>query len=429
MKGKMLKKILGAALITSLVLSGCGKTDGGASVTVPDQTADSAQSADQTETKTEETADAAAKADEKNSYAPESFDPSSVYVEEEHEMITDTEGCDTFTQIVDGLAQGRGYTNATLGETDVLMVADQMYEWEPGNIASIDAEILEYKDGAPYYLGYVGCGGTAYPLQIKNGFLYAGGNHYMRKYTVRNDELVIAEEVYVSYDADGKDTYYYRTADTAFTDHSADEAAEKFDLLFAELDGTEILYFDKIGGSTTAELPAYEYPGPEAFYTVLYGYLIDTYASQYPEAQVCIPCPVIVAEDESDKSDIRVYADFWVLNYDLNGDILENTSGGSYPGVMHLKSVDTAAGYEVTSMEVVEDGSGFTESAKKIFGDYYDAFTKVQSDDKLREETRAQIIANYVAANNLNITAYQDYGWDPVTLPEENIDSFYSILN
>ena len=80
-------------------------------------------------------------------------------------------------------------------------------------------------------------------------------------------------------------------------------------------------------------------------------------------------------------------------------------------------------------MEVAADGSDFDESAKKIFGKHYDEFVKVNSDDKTREETRAQIIANYVAANNLSITAYQDYGWDPVPLPEENIDSFYSILD
>ena len=80
-------------------------------------------------------------------------------------------------------------------------------------------------------------------------------------------------------------------------------------------------------------------------------------------------------------------------------------------------------------MDVVEDGSGFTESAKKIFGKYYDSFMKDGEDEKLREETRAQIIANYAAANNLKITAYKDYGWDPVTLPDENTDSFYSKLD
>lgn len=179
--------------------------------------------------------------------------------------------------------------------------------------------------------------------------------------------------------------------------------------------------------SATGEaLPPYEYPGPELFYSVLYSYLIDELSPYYSEADVCIPCPVIVHVDEEDNNDIKVYGNFWIFNYDLNGDILENTSGGSYPGCIHLKSTDE--GYEVISMEVVEDGSNYTESAKEIFGEYYDAFEKATSDAEQTQDIRAQIIANYVAANNLSITAYQDYGWDPVTLPEENIDSFYSTL-
>lgn len=179
--------------------------------------------------------------------------------------------------------------------------------------------------------------------------------------------------------------------------------------------------------TTDAALPPYEYPGPEQFYSVLYSYLIDELSPYYSEADVCIPCPVIVHMDEEDNNDIKVYGNFWIFNYDLNGDILENTSGGSYPGCIHLKSTDE--GYEVTSMEVVEDGSNYTESAKEIFGEYYDAFVEATSDSEQTESIRAQIIANYVAANNLSITAYQDYGWDPVTLPEENIDSFYSTFD
>ena len=87
------------------------------------------------------------------------------------------------------------------------------------------------------------------------------------------------------------------------------------------------------------------------------------------------------------------------------------------------------AGYVVTGMDVVADGSDYMESAKKLFGDKYEDFAKVTSDQDAREANRAQIVANYVAANELNITQYQDYGWDPVTLPEENIDNFYSELD
>lgn len=177
------------------------------------------------------------------------------------------------------------------------------------------------------------------------------------------------------------------------------------------------------------DLPAYEYPGPEAFYSVLYQYLIDEYAGNYDKAGVTIPCPYIIAMDESDNSDIKVWGDFWIFNYDLNGSTLENVSGGSYPGCMHLRMVDDARGYEVTEMELVGDGSDYDPTAKKIFGDHYQEFVDNGADTEGREATRAQIIANYVAANNLYITEYKDFGQDPVSLPEENIDSFYSILN
>ena len=91
---------------------------------------------------------------------------------------------------------------------------------------------------------------------------------------------------------------------------------------------------------------------------------------------------------------------------------------------------DTEDGdYDVIDFDVVGDGSEFEVTAKRIFGNKYDDFMKIYSDQDNREEVRAQIIANYVAANNLDIKYYQDYGWDKVELPAENIDSFYSVLD
>lgn len=181
--------------------------------------------------------------------------------------------------------------------------------------------------------------------------------------------------------------------------------------------------------AVTSALPPYEYPGPEVFYSVLYQYLIDEYAGQYEAADVTIPCPYIIAMDESDHEDIRVWGDFWLFNYNLNGTTLETVSGGSYPGCMHLSFVDDERGYIVTEMELAGDGSDFEPTAKKIFGDHYQELIDNGADTEGREATRAQIIANYVDVNELDITEYQDYGWDPVTLPEENIDNFYSILD
>lgn len=145
-------------------------------------------------------------------------------------------------------------------------------------------------------------------------------------------------------------------------------------------------------------------------------YIVDAFGKQYAQADVCIPQQIVVATDESDAQDIKVWGDFWVFNYNTAGDTLKTASGGSHPGLMHLKKGDT--GYEVTGFDQVGDGSQFEPTAKKIFGDKYDAFMKMHSNDKEREQNRAQGIAKYAKAHDLNVTMYQDEGWPAVKLPE-----------
>ena len=68
---------------------------------------------------------------------------------------------------------------------------------------------------------------------------------------------------------------------------------------------------------------------------------------------------------------------------------------------------------------MVGDGSQYMPTAKKIFGERYDEFQRIAGDEEGREKVRAQIIADYVSANGLAVTAYQDFGWDPVPLSED----------
>ncbi len=345
---------------------------------------------------------------------------------DENAPSVDISGCDTFTQIVDKkLEKGMGYANEKIGDTDVLLVSSGTYDNLDGNMASIDAEIFMYTDDAIAEVGKVVCGGTAYPLAVKDGCLYVGSNHWLIKYTVKDGKLAVVDKAVVEFNESGFESYYYESADKEVNLSDTVKTKEQFDNLYAELETAKVIDFATVGG-TSAALPAYEYPGPELFYTVLYQYLIDELAKNYPAADVSIPCPIIVAEDESNKEDIRIWGDFWIFNYDLNGDTLECASGGSYPGCIHVKDVlDDPRGYVVTDFEIVGDGSDFDPTAKKIFGKYYDKFIKMQSDEKEREKVRAQIISNYVADKELNIKAYKDYGWDPVSLPEQNIDGFY----
>ena len=145
-------------------------------------------------------------------------------------------------------------------------------------------------------------------------------------------------------------------------------------------------------------------------------YLVNVIGKNYAEAEYCIPCPIVISTDDGNKDDVLVWGDFWVFNYDQSGDTLKTVSGGDHPGLMHLKKTDN--GFEVTSFEAVEDGAGNMESAKRIFGDSFDAFWELNSNQEKREDIRLHFIADYVKKHNLPVKMVQDYGWPAVVLPE-----------
>lgn len=145
-------------------------------------------------------------------------------------------------------------------------------------------------------------------------------------------------------------------------------------------------------------------------------YLVNVIGKNYAEAEYSIPCPFIISTDDGNKDDVLVWGDFWVFNYDIAGDTLKTVSGGSHPGLMHLKK--TEKGFEVTDFEVVEDGEGNLESAKRIFGGNFDAFWDVNSNQEKREDVRLHFIADYVKKHNLPVKMVQDYGWPAVELPK-----------
>ena len=175
------------------------------------------------------------------------FDVSDVYKAPEQKPSVDISECDTFTQIVDKLDAGKAYANAKVWNTDVLMVASNAYKWEPGKDAATDADIFFYKDGIPTYIATVSSGGTAYPLQIKDGYLYVGGNHFMTKYLIDDGNLIEAEEAYVKYDKDGNATYYYKTCNSQFEDYDQATAKSNLDELFNAQQSADVIEFQIVG--------------------------------------------------------------------------------------------------------------------------------------------------------------------------------------
>ncbi len=163
-----------------------------------------------------------------------------------------------------------------------------------------------------------------------------------------------------------------------------------------------------------AVIPAYEYQGEVPYMKAVCDHMVSLGQTNYDKTDVSIPTVRVVAAEEKENGDVDVYGDFWIDNYDVVNDTLVTMSGGSYPGVMHVKKDGET--YTVSEFEVVADGSDYTESAKKIFGKHYDDAMKTISDDEGRKEVRKAEIEAYVKASGLKVTQFKDYGWDPVVL-------------
>ena len=155
---------------------------------------------------------------------------------------------------------------------------------------------------------------------------------------------------------------------------------------------------------------------PKSVAMVVDDYMVNEFGKHYLQGDVCIPSNFIISQDNGNAEDVLVWGDFWVFNYEVAGDTLKTVSGGSHPGLMHLKKTDK--GFEVTSFDAVEDGAGNMESAKRIFGDNFDAFWELNSNQEKREDVRLHFIADYVKKHNLPVKMVQDFGWPAVELPK-----------
>ena len=144
-------------------------------------------------------------------------------------------------------------------------------------------------------------------------------------------------------------------------------------------------------------------------------YLVEEIGKHYAQGEHCVPIHNVVAIDESNAEDILVWGDFWVFNYNQVGDTLKCVSGGNHPGLMHVRQTDN--GFEVNSFDQVEDGSSNLQSAKRIFGDKYEAYQAINSNKEDREKLRAEGLATYVKKQGLSATTYEDYGWPAKQLP------------
>ena len=71
---------------------------------------------------------------------------------------------------------------------------------------------------------------------------------------------------------------------------------------------------------------------------------------------------------------------------------------------------------EQKDIALVGDGSDFNPTAKAIFGDRFDAFMALYSNDDAKKAARAKSILDYAEAHGLDISCFQDFGWPAVSI-------------
>ena len=157
----------------------------------------------------------------------------------------------------------------------------------------------------------------------------------------------------------------------------------------------------------------------QAWRDMISDYLVKEIGSQYTQADLCVPVLMIAAQEDCETEIAWVWGDFWVFNYRIAGDTLKTVSGGNHSGKMQICAGDPY--WMVCSFEQTEDGAGNDASARRIFGDHYDIYMNMHSNEAVREAVRKEQLREYIQRNHLNIHFYQDYGWPAVTL--NNSDS------
>ena len=157
----------------------------------------------------------------------------------------------------------------------------------------------------------------------------------------------------------------------------------------------------------------------QAWRDMISDYLVKEISPQYTQADLCVPVLMIAAQEDCETEMAWVWGDFWVFNYRIAGDTLKTVSGGNHSGKMQICAGDPY--WMVCSFEQTEDGAGNDASARRIFGDHYDIYMNMHSNEAVREAVRKEQLREYIQRNHLNIHFYQDYGWPAVTL--NNSDS------
>lgn len=168
----------------------------------------------------------------------------------------------------------------------------------------------------------------------------------------------------------------------------------------------------------------FEYNGTDKYLKAITDEMVKVGNEHFgKQGAVEIPSPLIVKTDDSDKNDIKVYGDFTIDGYIMNGTIFDMKNGGSFPGCYHLK--DENGNVTFVKSEIAEDGSDNYSSLVKICGGDENLTKEIfAAKDKDKDETRVKFAKMYAKEHNLRLSGIKDYGW-PVILFDDIDDAVF----
>ncbi len=170
-------------------------------------------------------------------------------------------------------------------------------------------------------------------------------------------------------------------------------------------------------------LPPYTNPygDEEPVLRAMIDYMLETdFGFEAGEGGVLIPTPIVLKTEMSeDGTQATIWGNFWIFVYVRSGRILERTACGENPGVMKLALADGV--WTVTSLEVAGDGDAyeadiekFAAGDKELEAEY--AMTTGKTDESFLPQYQRAAVVLYVEANALDIEAYRNPGWEPVSV-------------
>lgn len=149
-----------------------------------------------------------------------------------------------YDQFISQLPEEQYYAFAELESAayPVLLVTDQVYEYEEGVQAAISCEVYYLQEGEVVSIGEISSEGTAYPIRFSDQGVYTAGHHYAGKYNVDEKQGVLSLEEYaeeVFEEGTGKETYFYTI--NGVTENV--ENTQKLEMLFEQYEEAEVLNF------------------------------------------------------------------------------------------------------------------------------------------------------------------------------------------